>query len=96
MNHKHRRVHDFLSFQYDCFGAPLEFNGVKYSWWNDRYGKVQYFWSGTNTTSHICQCGIDKDCVDPDVNCNCDSYEPQQLNDSGLFAPNCRIFFDLK
>ena len=92
MNHKHRRVHAFLTFQYDCFGAPLEFNGVKYSWWNDRYGKVQYFWSGTNTTSHICQCGIDKDCVDPDVKCNCDSYELQQLNDSGLWVLLSNIF----
>ena len=92
MNHKHRRVHAFLTFQYDCFGAPLEFNGVKYSWWNDRYGKVQYFWSGTNTNSHICQCGIDKDCVDPDVKCNCDSYELQQLNDSGLWVLLSNIF----
>ena len=68
-------MHDFHPVQYDCFGAPLEFNGVKYSWWNDRYGNGQYFWSETNTTSHICQCGIDKDCVDPDVKCNCDSYD---------------------
>ncbi|EFX62104.1 hypothetical protein DAPPUDRAFT_337441 [Daphnia pulex] len=37
------------SIKYECNYAPLELNGVSYSWWNDKGGKAQYFWTdGSN------------------------------------------------
>ena len=71
--------------QYDCFGAPLEFSGVQESWWNDRNGVQRYFWAGSNTNNnqHTCQCGIDGNCVESFMKCNCDSAAPEQLVDSG-------------
>ena len=74
----------FLS-QYDCYVAPLEFNGMQESWWNDRNGAPRYFWTGKNTNNnqHTCQCGIDKNCVDSAFKCNCDSVAPIQLVDNG-------------
>lgn len=72
------------SIQYDCNFAPLEFNNVAYSWWNDRDGNAQYFWSGSDSSAHICQCDIDGDCADSTVKCNCDSMAPVQLSDSGV------------
>ncbi|XP_046645852.1 uncharacterized protein LOC124336192 [Daphnia pulicaria] len=75
------------SIQYDCYYAPFELNGYAYSWWNDRDGKSQYFWSGNNAAGiHTCQCGIDGNCVDSIAKCNCDSVAPVQLVDNGVIT----------
>ena len=76
-----------IDVQYDCFSAPLEFSGVQESWWNDRNGVQRYFWAGAddNNNSHTCQCGIDKNCVDPNQKCNCDAMTIVQLNDNGIY-----------
>jgi hypothetical protein len=49
-------------------------------------GSAKYFWSGVDDedNQHICQCGIDGNCVDPELKCNCDSMNPVQLSDSGM------------
>lgn len=74
------------AIRYDCYYAPLEFNTVPYAWWNDRNGNAKYFWSGGNTDAHTCQCGIDGNCVDVTVKCNCDATVPLQLVDSGIIT----------
>ena len=63
--------------------APLEFQGIKYSWWIDRNGKPQSFWHGNNNATHTCQCGIGNSCIDPNRKCNCDAMVPADLNDDG-------------
>ncbi len=77
----------FLSFtcekQYDCNYAPFQFDGVTYSWWNDKGGKSQTFWAGNNASVHTCQCGIDHNCAETTTTCNCDSTVPVPLTDSG-------------
>jgi hypothetical protein len=73
-----------LTSQYNCTTAPFEMNGVAYAWWNDRNGDPQYFWSGSNSSVHICQCGIDHNCVESFMPCNCDSSLPAALSDSGI------------
>jgi hypothetical protein len=76
-------------FQYDCFYAPFEFNSITYVWWNDRDGNDKYFWAGSNVgglpRKHFCQCGIDGNCVDNSLKCNCDASAPVQLVDDGKF-----------
>ncbi len=72
--------------QYDCTSAALEVNGVAYSWWNDKNGVPRYFWSGNTTDSHICQCGIDQNCIESFMPCNCDSSLPMALADNGEFV----------
>ncbi|XP_046456833.1 uncharacterized protein LOC124203958 isoform X2 [Daphnia pulex] len=48
---------------------------------------AQYFWAGNNTDGvHTCQCGIDSNCVDPAVKCNCDALVPLQLVDDGVIT----------
>ena len=72
--------------QYDCFGAPLEFTGEAQSWWNDRNGAQRYFWAGANTNNnnqHTCQCGIEGNCIDTKLKCNCDAMAFVQVNDNG-------------
>ena len=74
----------FPPIKYDCLAAPLQFNGISYSFWNDRNGIPRYFWAGKySNDDHICQCGIDRNCVNPDKTCNCDALELQQLSDNG-------------
>lgn len=58
---------------------------VAFGWWNDKDGNSKYFWSGGNTDNHTCQCGIDKNCVETYVKCNCDAAAPVQLSDDGKF-----------
>jgi hypothetical protein len=70
-------------FQYDCFFAPFELDGIAFSWWNDKDGNDKFFWAGANTDVHTCQCGIDGNCVESFTKCNCDSAAPVQLADSG-------------
>ncbi|XP_046641561.1 uncharacterized protein LOC124326839 [Daphnia pulicaria] len=74
------------SIKYDCNFAPLEFSNAAYSWWNDKDGNPQYFWAGSDSSVHICQCGIDGQCVDAAVKCNCDSMAPVQLTDYGVIT----------
>lgn len=74
------------SIKYDCIFAPLELNDVAFCWWNDRSGNSKYFWSGGNTDVHTCQCGIDGNCVETFVKCNCDAAAPIQLSDDGVIT----------
>ncbi|EFX89078.1 hypothetical protein DAPPUDRAFT_310805 [Daphnia pulex] len=74
------------SIQYDCNFAPFELNGVSFCWWNDKNGSAKYFWSGGNTDEHTCQCGIDQNCVEAFMKCNCDSNAPVELSDIGVIT----------
>jgi hypothetical protein len=83
-------------FQYDCYYAPFKFDNTEYAWWNDRDGNAQYFWAGNNTDGiHTCQCGINGDCVDISLKCNCDAAAPIQLVDDGkiILFPVCQNNF---
>ncbi|XP_046632041.1 contactin-associated protein-like 2 isoform X2 [Daphnia pulicaria] len=71
------------SIKYECYSAPLQFDGIEYSWWNDRNGNEQYYWHGNDNSTHMCSCGIAKMCVDPSKNCNCDAIVPVDLVDEG-------------
>ena len=82
--------------EYECFSAPLEFNGVQYSWWNDRHGHPQYFWSGSKGHEHRCHCDTHGQCFDPSVRCNCDSIAPTELKDSGKPLIPFILIYELK
>lgn len=76
--------------QYDCNSAPLQFDGVQYSWWNDRNDVPRYFWAGNNGSApHTCQCGLIGKCVDSGRSkCNCDSMLATPLYDEGNLTFN--------
>ena len=75
--------------------APLEFQGIKYSWWIDRNGKPQSFWHGNNNATHTCQCGIGNSCIDPNRKCNCDAMVPANLSDEGKLIQRKQNVIDL-
>ena len=77
-----------FKIQYDCVNASLNVNGVAFSWWNDRNGTARYFWSGSTGSNSsiqnpVCQCGMDGNCIEDFLPCNCDSVLQTQLSDSG-------------
>ncbi|XP_046646959.1 uncharacterized protein LOC124337002 [Daphnia pulicaria] len=74
------------SIKYDCNFAPLELNTITYAWWNDKNGNAKTFWAGGNTDVHLCQCGLDGNCVDSSTKCNCDSAAPVPLTDEGVIT----------
>ncbi|XP_046456719.1 uncharacterized protein LOC124203884 isoform X2 [Daphnia pulex] len=77
--------HQFI--KYDCICASFEYDNTQYAWWNDRDGNAQYFWAGNKTNGiHTCQCGIDKNCVDSSLKCNCDQASQDELVDEGLIT----------
>jgi hypothetical protein len=49
------------------------------------YAKVYkvFFWAGATTDVITCQGGLDGNCVESFMKCNCDSTAPEQLVDSG-------------
>ncbi len=71
----------------DCYDAAFEFNGIPYAWWTDRNGESRYFWAGNNNNAsgryHTCQCGLDGNCKDKSLSCNCDSDLAIELSDVG-------------
>ena len=80
-----------FKIQYDCVSAPLNVNGVAFSWWNDRNGTARYFWSGSTGSNSsiqnpVCQCGMDGNCIDDFLPCNCDSVLQTQLSDTSWNA----------
>ncbi|KAI9561306.1 hypothetical protein GHT06_012262 [Daphnia sinensis] len=73
----------YQSIQVNCVGGPFTVAGIDYAWWNDIEGKQQNFWSGSDETAHICQCGIDGNCILPNLPCNCDANVAVPLSDNG-------------
>ncbi|KAI9561346.1 hypothetical protein GHT06_012303 [Daphnia sinensis] len=71
------------TIQVNCLGGPFTVNGIDYAWWNDVSGTKQNFWSGSEESIHICQCGIENNCVRPDLECNCDANVAVSLSDNG-------------
>ncbi|CAG0885961.1 unnamed protein product [Darwinula stevensoni] len=69
--------------RYDCFTTALTTGDKHYAWWVDRHGKPQYYWDGSHTGEHVCNCGLTSKCIDPILPCNCDAKVPQWESDSG-------------
>lgn len=78
-----RRCFQFIKFE--CF--RVELFGRDMAWWVSRDGKKMKYWGGADPDSGNCACGMDRSCVDPKYNCNCDSEQSQWLEDSG-FLPD--------
>ena len=77
------------SIRFDCFLAPLMSYGFdpKGSW-KDRNGTQRIFFHGNLDTAkpHLCQCGINQNCVEPKLPCNCDAKVPEWQVDEGTIT----------
>ena len=73
----------------------MKFNGIRQSWWYDKNGVKQFYWAGGDASEHKCQCGIDGNCIDPSLSCNCDSLFSLNLTDAGKFYFILPMFVEL-
>ena len=76
----------FQGIQFGCFLAPLSGNGTDYGFWTDKHYNHQTFFHGNHPNQHMCQCGETQSCSDPDLNCHCDSQDPEWKMDEGTIS----------
>ncbi|XP_077463030.1 contactin-associated protein-like 4 isoform X1 [Stigmatopora argus] len=57
-------------------------------WWfgGQAPGQIQTHWGGALPGSRQCACGLKNNCLDQNVQCNCDAYNEQWTNDSGFLT----------
>lgn len=51
----------------------MQHDGVSHAFWIDRNGINRHFWTGNETDEIMCQCGMNRSCIDPRKKCNCNS-----------------------
>ena len=78
------------SFYYECTLAPLRKQDVDYAYWTGTDGERNFYFTGSDSTVHSCDCYYSEDgCEAHDVlntTCNCDSIEPTPLIDTGTLT----------
>ena len=77
------------SIRFNCFLAPLEVNGEAIGTWVNRNNGNETYFTGANTGTHICECGVTESCSDSEHQntCNCDAAElPIEQFDSGILT----------
>ena len=75
--------------KFDCYLAPLSVNGEAIGMWVNRNGGNETYFTGANSGTHICECGVTASCSDSEHNnvCNCDAAElPIPQCDSGTIT----------
>jgi len=90
------------SFQYDCVLAPLQSSEIDYSFWMDKHGINNAYFTGSNYGDHVCDCHYETEgCFDEELKhnrCNCDANQPVPLTDTGVITnstalPVQKLFF---
>ena len=78
----------YQQIDYNCFLAPLHFDGVDNGVWIDKNGQPQSFFNGNHPGEHMCTCGEDNSCVGSNIGlqCNCDSNNPTWDSDIGFIT----------
>ncbi|XP_062841323.1 contactin-associated protein-like 2a [Trichomycterus rosablanca] len=61
-------------------------DGTPYTWWVGRGNEKHFYWGGSAPGIQKCSCGIERNCVDPKHQCNCDADHKQWREDSGLLV----------
>ena len=62
---------------FNCFLAPLTVNGEAIGTWVNRNNGNETYFTGANSGTHICECGLNETCSDSEHGnvCNCDAAE---------------------
>ena len=75
--------------RFNCFLAPLEVNGEAIGTWVNRNNGNETYFTGSNSGTHICECGLTDSCSDSEHlnTCNCDASElPIEQFDAGVIT----------
>uniref|UniRef100_A0A3B5MXX6 Uncharacterized protein n=1 Tax=Xiphophorus couchianus TaxID=32473 RepID=A0A3B5MXX6_9TELE len=86
----HQSEHCQQELSYQCRKSRLlnTQEGSPFSWWlgGPGTGLVQTYWGGAHPGSQQCACGLQGDCVDPQLYCNCDADRMEWSEDSGFIS----------
>ncbi|XP_028660673.1 contactin-associated protein-like 5 [Erpetoichthys calabaricus] len=61
-------------------------DGTPFTWWYGRTNELQAYWGGAEPGSQMCACGLNRDCIDTNRYCNCDSDRKEWTNDTGYLS----------
>ena len=69
--------------------------------WFSRDGSIQHYWGGGNKKAFTCACGLQGNCADPSLKCNCDIMDNKWRSDGGFLddkndLPVSRLQFSRK
>ncbi|KAM9803656.1 contactin-associated protein-like 4 [Neosynchiropus ocellatus] len=85
-----RSEHCEQELAYRCWKSRLfkTQDGLSTSWWvgGPGRGRKQAHWAGAPPGNQQCACGVQKNCVDPRRQCNCDADHDEWTDDSGLLT----------
>uniref|UniRef100_A0A3B3VDH0 Contactin-associated protein-like 4 n=1 Tax=Poecilia latipinna TaxID=48699 RepID=A0A3B3VDH0_9TELE len=86
----HQSEHCQQELSYQCRKSRLlnTQEGSPFSWWlgGPGTGLVQTYWGGAHPGSQQCACGLQGDCVDPQLYCNCDADRMEWSEDAGFIS----------
>ncbi|XP_014862036.1 PREDICTED: contactin-associated protein-like 4 [Poecilia mexicana] len=86
----HQSEHCQQELSYQCRKSRLlnTQEGSPFSWWlgGPGTGLVQTYWGGAQPGSQQCACGLQGDCVDPQLYCNCDADRMEWSADAGFIS----------
>ena len=49
------------------------------------------YWGGVDSIDYKCACGLNHICANPQYGCNCDKFDQQWREDSGLLTNKSRL-----
>ncbi|XP_061540117.1 contactin-associated protein-like 4 [Phycodurus eques] len=85
-----RSEHCEQELSYYCRNSRLlnKPDSTPLSWWfgGQAPGRIQTHWGGALPGSQQCACGLHNNCLNSNVQCNCDADSEQWTNDSGLLT----------
>ncbi|XP_077580173.1 contactin-associated protein-like 2b isoform X1 [Stigmatopora nigra] len=61
-------------------------DGEPFTWWVGRANEKHFYWGGSGPGIQKCACGIEQNCTNPKLNCNCDADQRSWREDAGLLV----------
>ncbi|CAM9632557.1 unnamed protein product [Lampetra planeri] len=58
-------------------------DGPPFTWWVSRTNERQHYWGGSSPGVQKCACGVERNCTEEHVHCNCDADRDEWMHDSG-------------
>ncbi|CAH2294330.1 contactin-associated -like 4 [Pelobates cultripes] len=59
---------------------------IPFSWWVGRTNETQSYWSGSSSDIKKCSCGLEGNCIEAELFCNCDADRNEWTNDTGFLS----------
>uniref|UniRef100_A0A8C5LL93 Contactin associated protein family member 4 n=1 Tax=Leptobrachium leishanense TaxID=445787 RepID=A0A8C5LL93_9ANUR len=59
---------------------------IPFSWWVGRTNETQFYWSGSSSYNKKCSCGLEGNCIEAELYCNCDADKNEWTNDTGFLS----------